>query len=345
MKKIVVTFILAFSISASYAATKFVNKNFFINLNRKINRAIASEFGYYDFQKSIVVDYSLTKSEEVKNLIDKVSIEHMNTIITKLSSYPTRNYLTATGVEAFDWIADYWQTLVANRSDISIKRIKHDNFDQRSIILEVKGSDPALNDQIILMGAHGDSINTDSADIHAIAPGANDNAAGVAILTDLIRLIVENNYSPKRTLHFVIYAAEEYNMLGSYDIAKRYRENRQKVIGTLNLDGVNDKQNNDYDLSLIDDSTNKEQNIFLGTLIDTYLQKKWTYQTCGYGCSDHAAWTYEGYRASAPFEGLLADETPYIHTKDDTFDKANYSSAHASIFAKLTISYFVELDK
>lgn len=345
MRKIIILFILILSISASYAAPKLVGTNFLINLNRKITRAIASEFGHYDFQKAIIVDYSLTKNSEVKKMIDTVSLEHMNQIITKLSSYPTRNYLTTTGVEAFDWIADYWKNLTANRSDISIKRIKHNNFDQRSVILEIKGNDPRLADQIILIGAHGDSINTNSTDIHAVAPGADDNAAGVAVLTDLIRLIVENNYSPKRTLHFVVYAAEEYNMLGSYDIAKQYRESRQKVIGVLNLDGVNDKQNNEYDLVIIDDSTNKDQNIFLGNLIDTYLQKKWTWQTCGYGCSDHAAWTYEGYRASFPFEGLLASENPYIHTAEDTFDKANYSSAHASIFAKLAISYFIELDK
>lgn len=345
MKKIIALFLIL-SVPVSYGANKIArDKNFFVNMNRKLDRAIASQFGYYEFQKELRVDYSINKENEVKNLIDKVSTDHMNQLITKISSYPTRNYLTASGIEAFDWIANYWQSLVSSRSDISLTRIKHDNFDQRSIILEIKGQDANLNDQIILIGAHGDSINTNSTDIHAVAPGADDNAAGVAVVSELIRIIVDNNYRPKRSLHFVIYAAEEYNMLGSYDIAKRYRESKQKVIGVLNLDGVNDKQNNEYDLVLIDDSTDKEQNIFLGNLIDTYLQKKWTWQTCGYGCSDHAAWTYEGYRASSPFEGLLASENPYIHTEEDTFEKANFSSDHAAIFAKLALSYLVELDK
>jgi leucyl aminopeptidase len=101
----------------------------------------------------------------------------------------------------------------------------------------------------------------------------------------------------------------------------------------------------DGKINLISDFTNSNQNAFLGKLIDKYVQTPWTYGQCGYACSDHASWTQSGFIASFPFEASMNGHNPNIHTKGDTLDKSQNTATHAMKFAKLGISYLIELDK
>ena len=289
-------------------------------------------------------NYSLNQEQVVTEALQNVSQDHMSEIIIKLSSFVNRSAHTQDGVAAFQWMENHWKEITKNRTDVEITLFDHKNWNQSSIILTITGSDPALKNEIIVLGAHGDSVNTDSNDIHAIAPGADDNASGVATISEILRRLVEIDYRPQRTIQFIIYAAEEPQDRGSFELTRWYRQNNKNVIGAINFDGTNYKIG-EYDIVLIDDFTSNEQNIFIGNLIDTYLKVPWTFQTCGYQCSDHSSWHIEGYKSSFPFESLLAIENPHIHTANDTFDKSGNSTAHAALFAKLGLAYVIELDK
>lgn len=243
------------------------------------------------------------------------------------------------------WIGSEWERLTKSRSDAKVTYYNYSTHNQPTVILTFEGSDPALKDQVIILGGHGDSINTDNEGIHSHAPGADDNAAGIAVLSDIIRLVVTQNYQPKHTIQFIAYAAEEVGIQGSYELARVYREKQIKVLGVMQFDGVNFNIQKSYDMAVISDSTNPEQNNFLASLLDKYVEAKWTWEQCGYGCSDHAAWNYEGYRASFAVEAVNAEQNPYIHTDKDTFDKSDFTTKHASLFEKLGIAYLIELDQ
>lgn len=305
----------------------------------------STEFGWYDFQKLLRPDYSINQESTVEAWLPEVSIDYMNGIVTHLSSYKTRYYKSPEGVEALKWIGAEWSKLTASRSDAKVSYYKYSTHDQPTVILTIEGSDPLLKDQIIILGGHGDSINTDNEGIHTPAPGADDNAAGIAVVSDIIRVMVGQNFQPKHTIQFIAYAAEEVGIQGSYELARVYREKKAKVIGVMQFDGVNYNVKKTYDMALISDNTNPEQNNFLASLIDKYVKATWTWEKCGYGCSDHAAWNYEGYRASYPVEAITAEQTPYLHTVKDTFDKSNFTTEHASLFTKLGIAYLIELDQ
>jgi len=62
---------------------------------------------------------------------------------------------------------------------------------------------------------------------------------------------------------------------------------------------------------------------------------------CGYGCSDHASWTANGYRSTFPFESQFRYHNPYIHSDQDTL--AHASLEHGLEFAKLGLGFVVEL--
>ena len=138
---------------------------------------------------------------------------------------------------------------------------------------------------------------------------------------------METSYQPQKTLKFMAHAAEEVGLLGSREIAESHKRKNEKVIGVLQLDMTNFKGSPDKDIVLISDNTNREQNAFLGRLINKYIKLSWSYDKCGYGCSDHASWTRNGFPASFPFEAKKAQMNRKIHTANDTIE-ASRGNAH-----------------
>jgi leucyl aminopeptidase len=165
-----------------------------------------------------------------------------------------------------------------------------------------------------------------------MAPGADDNASGIASMTEVIRVVMDAGFKPKRTIKFMAYAAEEVGLFGSQEIARNFKKNQTKVMGVLQLDMTLFKGTEDQDIVLISDYTNKEQNKFLGTLIDQYVKVPWGYSECGYGCSDHASWSAYGYPASFPFESKFEDSSPLIHTNADILDNYGGDATHSVKF-------------
>ena len=321
--------------------TSDLSKN--LQLNLKSNTPNDAYFWPNELDKYINFQYQINKENDVNYAFNFIDEEYVKSIVLHLTGYHTRYYKSPEGEAALNWIGDTWQKLMEHRNDVSLTRYQYANHNQPTIILTIEGSDPELKDEIIIVGGHGDSINADAPDANLKAPGADDNAAGIAIITDTIKVMANLNYKPKRTIQFIAYAAEEVGIQGSYELARVYRENKKKVVGVLQLDGVNYKGPS-YDIALIADSTHGEQNRFLARLIDTYVKATWTYDVCGYGCSDHAPWHSEGYRASFPIESIIPENNPYIHSSEDTFEKSQNSVSHALLFQKLAIAYLIEMD-
>lgn len=276
---------------------------------------------------------------EVSSLLKLIKEERIRFDIDWLSSFKTRHFQTQDGVDAVLALKKKWEEITKLRSDIKISLINH-VWPQPSLKLTIEGK----NEAEIIIGGHVDSINTDSPMIDARAPGADDNASGISVMTEVIRVLVETGFSPKNKISFIAYAAEEVGLKGSFEIAKDYADENRKVLGVLNLDGTN-YNGSAQKIVLISDNTSSDQNKFLGNLIDQYLKVDWGYDSCGYACSDHYAWNYNGYKASYPFESLVKDENPRIHTEEDSLVSMFNSAAHSLNFAKLTIAFILESDE
>jgi leucyl aminopeptidase len=212
--------------------------------------------------------------------------------------------------------------------------------------MTVEGTTKA--EEIVIIGGHADSISGYWGRERARAPGADDNASGIATITEIIRVMMDSNYKPERTVKFMAYAAEEVGLLGSKAIANQYKKQGKKIVGVVQFDMTNHKGSKDLDIVFMNDFTNAAQNTFMGSLIDTYLTDvKWGYSKCGYGCSDHASWHNAGYPASMPFESKMEDINGHIHTKRDTIDVVGSAGTadHAKKFAKLGVAFLVEMGK
>jgi leucyl aminopeptidase len=291
----------------------------------------------------IATSYSINNAINVTPMVAAVNATNIAMTIEHLStSYANRFYTTTSGVTSAQWIHDNWANIAAARSDISVEYYEHASWDQPSVIVTITGTDDPL--EVVVLGAHIDSTVGNSTGEGTSAPGADDDASGVAVLTEALTVLVAQDYHPQKTIKLMGYAAEEVGLLGSDAIAKDYKAQGVNVIGVMQLDMTN-FHGSFEDITIFTDYTNSAQNDFLVDLIDTYQNIEVGYSSCGYGCSDHASWYQQGYAASMPFESSMSDINSNIHSVNDTLANSDANATTSAPFAKLALSYMGELAK
>jgi hypothetical protein len=82
----------------------------------------------------------------------------------------------------------------------------------RNVGAMLRGSDPVLRDQWVIVAAHYDHLGVRGGKVF---PGADDNASGVAMMLEVARCIVRAPLPPKRSVMFVGFDLEEAGLFGS----------------------------------------------------------------------------------------------------------------------------------
>ncbi len=285
--------------------------------------------------------YSIDQHDTVQTLLPVLDQANLLQLITHLSTqYTNRYHATPDGAKAARWLRGTWKQYSSARNDVRVELWQHNATNQPSVVLTIEGD--RYPDEVVVIGGHLDSTAGGGTGPTTSAPGADDDASGVATLSEVARVLLGEGFHPDRTIKFIAYAAEEVGLVGSGEIADTFAEQGIDVVGVLQLDMTNYKGSVE-DIALISDHTNHAQNAFLGDLIDTYLGLTWAYSACGYGCSDHASWTAAGFPASIPFESLNEDYNPTIHSASDTLANSDPTASHAMKFARLALAYAIEM--
>jgi carboxypeptidase Q len=86
-----------------------------------------------------------------------------------------------------------------------------------NVIAEIPGTDPALKNEVVLLGAHLDSWHS--------ATGATDNADAVAASIEAMRLLKAVGAQPKRTIRLALWGGEEEGLLGSKAYVEKHLKN------------------------------------------------------------------------------------------------------------------------
>ena len=293
----------------------------------------------------------IDNGDVVAPALAQVDAQHIANMIWMLStSYPNRYFASVNGTNSALAIRDYWMGLAGGRSDVSSEMIGCATCGvQSSVVLTIRGT--VWPDEIVVLGAHLDSIsNVAYPDGERNAPGADDDASGIAVLSDVLRIAMENGWRPKRTVKFMGYAAEEVGLRGSRAIAQAHATEGRKVVGVLQLDMTNYKTG-PIDMRLVTDFSSPVMQQYLVNLFDTYLAPLGHTRgtiTCGYACSDHASWTQYGFPSAFMFEPgagttSLSDDFPYIHTPNDTLANMGYSTTPSLAFSRLGLAFMGEL--
>ncbi|KAF9270538.1 putative zinc metalloprotease [Marasmius fiardii PR-910] len=194
---------------------------------------------------------------ELTGMLNQIDPARIEAIIEKLVSFGTRNTLSSQtnatrGIGAArDWIAGQMRTFAAassGRMNVTVQTFQAaagSGVPQGTVISNVfatlRGSqEPG---RVYVVSGHYDSRNSNSNDPNGDAPGADDDASGVAVSMELARIMA--THQPKATIIFAAVAGEEQGLVGSDFMAQQMKTQRINVQGMLDNDIVGSSKADD----------------------------------------------------------------------------------------------------
>jgi len=189
----------------------------------------------------------------------------------------------------------------------------------------IRGSDSALAQQYVVIGAHYDHLGLGGTESLAQNPegqihhGADDNASGTSALLELARVLAAQKSALKRSVIFIAFSGEEEGLLGSGAYTKNPAVPLASIVAMINMDMVGRLR--DRKLVVGGAATSPEWKALLekldGSLGDRAF--KLTLQDDGFGPSDHQSFYVRDIPVLFFFTGSHDD----YHKPSDTADKIN----------------------
>ena len=202
----------------------------------------------------------------IEAMVKEVSSDSLKSYITKMVSFGTRNTLTSTtdknrGIGAArNWVLSRFNSF-AKQSNGRLSAIvdtttyKADgrrvdrSINLGNVMATLKGSDPNDN-RIFIISGHLDNMRGSPTDSIGDAPGANDDASGVAAVMECARIMSKSSFPA--TIIFVAVSGEEQGLLGAGYLAKKARSSNLNIEAVLNNDIMG--SNNSNETNIIDNS-------------------------------------------------------------------------------------------
>ena len=196
----------------------------------------------------------------------------------------------------------------------------------------------------ILLCAHFDSRQENLGAPEAPAPGADDNATGVAVLFEMARLL--KNVPLRHPLRFALFSGEEQDLWGSTAYASECKARGEKLTFVFNLDevGYPDKAKS---LFLDRDEGGLKANNAASAKLITRLQVlaktvvKVPTKIDPVEASDYVPFEQQGYVVVGLYEGEY--RYPHYHKSTDTPDKVDFG--YVTDMAKLTLAFLLDYAK
>jgi hypothetical protein len=201
--------------------------------------------------------------------LQQISAQRIQADIGKLVSFGTRLTLSAQdgasiaegrGIGAArEWIKAEFESF--SKDCGGCLEVKTDSFMEQpadriptateitNVYAVLKGTDPAQAKRIVLVTGHYDSRNSDTLDGKGDAPGANDDASGVAVSLECARVLSKRKFPG--TIVFLAVAGEEQGLNGSRHFAKMAKEQGWDLEAVLNNDIVGGDKSAEQDHSVV----------------------------------------------------------------------------------------------
>lgn len=185
-------------------------------------------------------------------IIDSVSADRLKSDITTLANFGTRNTFSDTlsttrGIGAARrWIKNEFETISKNCNTCLDVFYQKDyvttNVGERvpkdSWVVNVVAIQKGTNypNRYVIMTGDIDSRNSDTMDYEGDAPGANDNASGMAGAIEAARVL--SKYKFENSIIYLGLSGEEQGLFGGKGFAEFAKKNNWEIIGVLNNDMI-----------------------------------------------------------------------------------------------------------
>lgn len=146
-----------------------------------------------------------------------------------------QNQFKENGIKPY--FSTYFDTL-SNYKDVSY-----------NVVGYIEGKDKKLKNEFVILGAHYDHIGI-TPEVNGedkINNGANDNASGTTVLSEVTKYLAASKNN-KRSVLIVYFSAEEKGLLGSKHLAEKLKNQGINVYTMLNFEMVGVPMKYDFDV-------------------------------------------------------------------------------------------------
>ena len=185
----------------------------------------------------------------------------------------------------------------------------------------IEGNDPKLKNEFVIIGAHYDHIGRIAAvDGDDIANGANDNASGTTMVSEVAKYFAKTK-SNKRSILVVYFSAEEKGLLGAYSLAVKLKKENFNLYLMLNFEMLGVPMDKDYEVFITGfkkSNMAQKMNEYAGSNFVGYLPQEFQYRL--FNASDNYP-IYEKF--NVPSQTICTfdfDNFKYYHHVKDEFE-------------------------
>jgi hypothetical protein len=269
----------------------------------------------------------------VAYLASQVTQENVTSIIQTLEDFGTRYSYTEECDQAAEWIHD---RMLGYGLSVSYQPFPAGSYTFRNVVAELPGTvDP---DRVVIIGAHYDSTSQTPM---SYAPGADDNASGVAAVLEAARIF--SGFQFEVTVEFIAFGGEEQGRLGSRYNAAMAAHLGKDILGMINLDMIGywpPSSDMELDIGKNDASADIAAVTEAAALAHADIPLH-NWPDTGVCHDDHVSYWAEGYKGIVLMDcyeahanpGGSGESTPYYHTTSDTIDTLDLAQTTEAVRA------------
>lgn len=268
-------------------------------------------------------------------LVLKPSVgEHGTVFVTGRDGGPGAVPTVTLSAEHYNMIAGMLQRNIPVKLRVNVRSTFYDSEggNAYNVLAELPGTDPALRDEVVMIGGHLDSWHT--------GVGATDNADGSTTVIEAMRILKAIGARPRRTIRVALWGGEEQGLLGARAWVAEHLTGDANATARAKLDVYFN----------IDNGTGKIYGWYLQnmeavrTLFDRWLEP---FTDLGarrniiepVGSTDHLAFIDAGVPGFNPIQDYVNYDIRTHHTNMDTVDRVNVADLKQAAIVMAAFAY------
>ena len=276
----------------------------------------------------------------IQEMLDQVSQDSMQATVQHLQDYGHRLWNSDNAFAASDWIAGRMQALglEVEQQPFYANTWLGSGEAAPNVIGIQRGT--LYPDTYVVCGSHFDSFSWD-AYYGGMAPGADDNATGVASVLESARIMTQ--YEFEYSIIYCAYGCEEMGLYGSEAYASRCQQEGMDIIGYFNNDMNGYLYGDQIHIDCIyPNSVEPIGTYYMNVGSVYYPELPIRHVNFNEGDSDHTSFNNHGYMGIYPFEDYQ-HYSPYIHTVNDLIGNSVNSFAMGQQYCQMNIACLAEV--
>ena len=278
----------------------------------------------------------------IREMLDQVNQDSLEATVQHLQDYGSRIWNSDNAFAASDWIANRMEALgleVEQQPFYANTSIGAGNAAPNVIGIQRGTLHP---DTYVVCGSHFDSFSWEYLFFGGAAPGADDNATGVASVLESARIMTK--YAFEYSIIYCAYGCEEPGLFGSEAYASRCQEQGMDIIGYFNNDmnGYLNPGDPIHIDCIYPNSVEPIGTYYMNVGSVYYPELPIRHVNFNEGDSDHTSFNNHGYMGIYPFEDY-EHYSPHMHTPNDLIGTSVNSFEMSQQYCQMNIACLAEI--